>query len=58
MAADGKLLQGEVNDAPVTPGTDDSNVEGLLLGFVQALIREQTGKAAVAAAVNEGTVHE
>jgi hypothetical protein len=53
MAADGKLLQGEVNDAPVTPGTDDSNIEGLLLGFVQALIREQSVKTAAESVTHE-----
>lgn len=37
MAADGKILQGEVS----TDGeTDTTDVEGLLMGFLKALLRE------------------
>lgn len=40
MAIDGTLLQGQVID---NPGTEELDVEGLLLGFLQALAAEQKG---------------
>jgi hypothetical protein len=42
MATDTKLVQGEVIE---DPETQESDVEALLMGFLQSLLREQERKA-------------
>lgn len=42
MAADGELLKGEVNEHPES---QDKDVEALLMGLIQALVRETKGNA-------------
>jgi hypothetical protein len=42
MAADGTLLQGEVNENPA-PARDEKDAEKLLDGLLNALIAEQAG---------------
>jgi len=47
MAADGNLLQGQVNEDPTT---EKRNVDGLIQGFLRALIAEQGGARKIAPA--------
>ena len=51
MAADGQILQGEVNDAP---GTGEIDVEAMLMGFLMALLEEQRSDEALSNAPEAG----
>jgi hypothetical protein len=51
MAADGQILQGEVNESPKSAEID---VEAMLTGFLKALIEEQASDEALANTTEAG----